>query len=97
MPRSPRYSRAQLSKPKIWLSRSRGPSAWQACRYSCAMVPSGIRPSFMAYSTLLVPANCGSRAPGGACTAGEVTAPSRAVSVRSTSSCQSLEKRRRVP
>ncbi|MNV85694.1 hypothetical protein D3C71_1796660 [compost metagenome] len=48
MPRSPRYSLAHISKPKTWLSRRRGPSAWQACRYSCAMVPKGVTPSFMA-------------------------------------------------
>ena len=61
MPRSPRYSRAHVSKPKVCESRSRGPSAWQACRYSCAIVPSGVRPCRAAYITLLVPARLSPR------------------------------------
>ncbi len=59
-----------------------GPSAWQACRYSCAIVPSGSTPCFIAYQTLLVPAKF---------------SPSASRSPTITSSCQVREKRRRVP
>src|SRR6218665_805973 len=92
MPRSPRYSLAHISKPNTWLSRNRGPRAWQACRYSCAIVPSGVTPSFIAYSTLLVPANC--PGPAGA-SAHWSPVPRRATSTRKTSSCQARLKRRR--
>ena len=43
IPRSPRYSRAQVLNANTCESRSRGPTAWQACMYSCAIVPSGVR------------------------------------------------------
>ena len=82
MPRSPRYSLAQTSKAKICESRRRGPSAWQACMYSCAMVPSGVTPCFIASQTFEVPA--------------KRSGISR-LKVPMTSSCQSREKRRRVP
>ena len=59
MPRSPRYSRAHVLKANTCESRSRGPTAWHACRYSCAIVPSGVRPSSIANFTLLVPTNFG--------------------------------------
>ena len=82
MPRSPRYSSAHLSNAKRCESMRRGPTAWQACRYSCAIVPRGIRPSRIARLTLLVPTKC--------------LGMSR-FSVPITSACQSREKRRRVP
>src|SRR6185436_4836587 len=56
MPRSPRYSCAHLSNAKTCASRSLGPSAWHACMYSCAIVPSGVTPCFIASSTFDVPA-----------------------------------------
>src|SRR5438132_813699 len=60
MPRSPRYSWAHLSKAKVCESRSRGPSAWQACMYSWPSVPSGVRLLRIANQTLELPAKyCG--------------------------------------
>ena len=82
IPRSPRYSFAQVSNANFCESRSRGPTAWHACRYSCAIVPSGVRSCRRARSTLEVPTNLG---------------PMPLLSVAITSSCQSREKRLRVP
>ena len=82
IPRSPRYSRAHMLNANVCESRSRGPTAWHACRYSCAIVPSGVSPCSIAKRTLLVPTKC--------------FAMSR-LSVRMTSSCHAREKRRRVP
>src|SRR2546427_9479592 len=56
MPRSPRYSCAHLSKANVCESRSRGPSAWQACMYSWPSVPSGVRLLRVANQTLELPA-----------------------------------------
>ena len=83
IPRSPRYSRAHVSKANTCESRSRGPSAWHACRYSCAIVPSGVRPCSMREQDVAG--------------AGELLRRTSRFSVRSTSSCQAREKRRRVP
>ena len=52
--------------------------------------------SLVSSAIALVPANCGRRA-ADCSAAGAVTAPSLLLRVRRTSSCQSLEKRRRVP
>ena len=82
MPRSPLYSLAHISKAKTCVSRSLGPSAWQACRNSWAIVPWGVRPSSLAYMTFDVPVKM---------------PPRRSFMLRRTFFCQALEKRRLVP